>query len=508
MPCPSASAPDAYREFFRRAICGVDIEPLRDVPFEVDLTLRALPGVQMLQGRVHGARGRRTRALLADGIDDLSLIVNLGGPYVVSQGGNELVLADGEATLVSLTEPVSLAHHPPGHVLGLRIPRARLAPLISRAEDSCVRRISHGVHALRLLTDYVAIALRDDSAPSREVQHLVSSHIHDLVAVAVGATRDAAQAARDGGVRAAQLHAIKQDIAGNLRRPEPLERGVGRVGEAVAVAEAVEAALALAVVAELLQAADGVDVPGHAVRAAACRRRRVDRRNRGRADPWPAGAGGPTVSITACSLSWRGWRGSSKAPPSTVEHDRVERARSGPGPSGTASSIATVMSASAEPDRAGDPLDRGDDGRLVEQHHREGLGRDGDGHLRPRPTAARGRRPPPAPGRRRGRARDSLESSAISSISSVSNPASSRKRRASWIGLSSSSPRTPPSEKSLSTTALELERPLAALGVVRGEAAQPVGAHLHVGDLVGEHPVLAELEHRVAGHDRRTRASC
>ena len=32
-----------------------------------------------------------------------------------------------------------------------------------------------------------------------------------------------------------------------------------------------------------------------------------------------------------------------------------------------------------------------------------------------------------------------------------------------------------------------------------GEAAQPVGAHLHVGDLVGEHPVLAELEDRVAG---------
>ena len=46
--------------------------------------------------------------------------------------------------------------------------------------------------------------------------------------------------------------------------------------------------------------------------------------------------------------------------------------------------------------------------------------------------------------------------------------------------------------------ALELERTLAALRVLLGEAAQPVRAHLHVGDLVGEHPVLAELEHRVA----------
>jgi AraC-like DNA-binding protein len=213
---PEPQRPDAYREFFRRSICGVDIEPIRDVPFEVDLTMRALPGVQMLRGRVHGARGRRTRALVADGIDDFSLIVNLGGPYVVSQGSNELVLADGEATLVSLTEPVSLAHHPPGHVLGLRIPRARLAPLISRVEDSCVRRIPHGVHALRLLTDYVAIASGDDSAPSREVQHLVASHIHDLVAVAIGATRDAMEMAHGRGLRAARLHAIKQDVAQNL----------------------------------------------------------------------------------------------------------------------------------------------------------------------------------------------------------------------------------------------------------------------------------------------------
>src|SRR3546814_1996062 len=35
--------------------------------------------------------------------------------------------------------------------------------------------------------------------------------------------------------------------------------------------------------------------------------------------------------------------------------------------------------------------------------------------------------------------------------------------------------------------------------VVHRQLAEPVGAHLHVGHLVGQHPVLAELEHRVAG---------
>ena len=45
---------------------------------------------------------------------------------------------------------------------------------------------------------------------------------------------------------------------------------------------------------------------------------------------------------------------------------------------------------------------------------------------------------------------------------------------------------------------LEVERLLLALGIVDGDAPQPVRAHLHVGDLVGQHPVLAELEHRIA----------
>ena len=39
---------------------------------------------------------------------------------------------------------------------------------------------------------------------------------------------------------------------------------------------------------------------------------------------------------------------------------------------------------------------------------------------------------------------------------------------------------------------LEVERTLLSLGIFRRDLAQPVRPHLHVGDLVGEHPVLAE----------------
>jgi AraC-like DNA-binding protein len=46
--------------------------------------------------------------------------------------------------------------------------------------------------------------------------HLAVSHVYDLAAMALGATRDAAEAAKRRGVRAARLQTIKADIRGRL----------------------------------------------------------------------------------------------------------------------------------------------------------------------------------------------------------------------------------------------------------------------------------------------------
>jgi AraC-like DNA-binding protein len=213
---PEHKRPDIYREFCGRSVLRLDIEPVRDLPFEADVTVQALPGLHLFSGRAHGSRNRRTREMLADGVDDFALVVNLGGPHFVSQGEQEVVLGDGEATLVSLADPCSFAHRPPGGVIALRMSRERLAPLMTRPEDCFLRPIPHGTHALKLLTDYVNVAWGKHPIASRDLQHLFVTHIYDLAAVAIGATRDAADAARGRGMRAARLRAIKQDIAQNL----------------------------------------------------------------------------------------------------------------------------------------------------------------------------------------------------------------------------------------------------------------------------------------------------
>jgi transcriptional regulator GlxA family with amidase domain len=45
-------------------------------------------------------------------------------------------------------------------------------------------------------------------------------HVYDLMALAVGATRDAAETAESRGLRAARLQALKDDIAQNIDQPD------------------------------------------------------------------------------------------------------------------------------------------------------------------------------------------------------------------------------------------------------------------------------------------------
>ena len=55
-----------------------------------------------------------------------------------------------------------------------------------------------------------------ESLHAPELQRLVATHIHDLIALVVGATRDGSGIAEGRGIRAARLRAIMSDITANL----------------------------------------------------------------------------------------------------------------------------------------------------------------------------------------------------------------------------------------------------------------------------------------------------
>jgi AraC-like DNA-binding protein len=241
---PDRDRPAMSREFFGREIIKYDLEPLPDVPLDIDVTLQALPGLMMMTGRAHGSHNKRTReTLAADPTDDIGLVVNLCGPLRVTHEQQELILGDGEATLVAMGETCSFTHLPPGDIIALRVPRKQFAPLVTAVDDCCFRRIPGSTPALRLLTDYIKVSQNGAGIAGHGLQHLVVSHVYDLMAMMIGATRDAMATAEGRGLRAARLSSIKQDITNNLdqadlsvaalaRRHGLTERHVQRLFEA------------------------------------------------------------------------------------------------------------------------------------------------------------------------------------------------------------------------------------------------------------------------------------
>jgi len=217
---PARERPSLFREVLGHK-STYEPEFLPGVPLELDFEFQTLPGLMMMQGRVHGIRTSRSRAAIAaDATDDIDLLVNLNGRLQVTHGDREVVLAEGEAALVSLADVYSFVHQSPGGVIALRISCSQFAPLVTGVHDLCYRPIPGDTPALKLLIDYLKVARDSQRIACLDLQRAFVRHIHDLMALAVGATRDAAEAAQAGGLRAAKLQALKNDIAGCLDQPD------------------------------------------------------------------------------------------------------------------------------------------------------------------------------------------------------------------------------------------------------------------------------------------------
>jgi AraC-like DNA-binding protein len=209
-----------WREVMGRSVLRIDIEPLPDVAFHADIALRAMPGLTFAQAAMWGARETRTRELLSDGNDSVALVLNLSGPFIASQRDRDIVLGDGDAFLLSFAEVGSFIRPVPGKSIGIALPFSALAPLVPNFEDTLMRPIPHDTEAMRLLTGYVGLLQNGRALENPELRRLAVVHFHDLLALALGATRDAAALAEGRGGRAARLRAIKVDIVENLGRSD------------------------------------------------------------------------------------------------------------------------------------------------------------------------------------------------------------------------------------------------------------------------------------------------
>jgi AraC-like DNA-binding protein len=215
---PPAERTAAWRELYGRSVLRLEIEALTQQAFSSEITINSLPGLDIVRGRSSPFRVGRTRELLTDGDDGLILqLTNVDGR--ASQLGRDIAVAANDAVLLSNADVGSFTFPAACTVLALRLRRAVLAPLVRDLDLALVRSVPRQYEALRLLTRYLGML---DEAPLTEpsLQRLASTHVYDLVALALGATGDASELARGRGIRAARLHAVKAYIAENLHRTE------------------------------------------------------------------------------------------------------------------------------------------------------------------------------------------------------------------------------------------------------------------------------------------------
>jgi AraC-type DNA-binding domain-containing proteins len=208
-----------WREHYGHNVLRADIAPVDDASFDAAVVSRTLPGLQLVSGRFTAARIIRTREMIADGNDDLSLLVNQTGNVTVSARGREVTLRENDAVLISSGEAVVFDRRSFGESIAIRIPYSILSPVVVDVDDAIMRHISRDAPALRLLTSYSNTLLGDDHAvETPALRHHVATHVLDLVALALGATREAAGVARGRGIPAARLRAAKLHIIDNINR--------------------------------------------------------------------------------------------------------------------------------------------------------------------------------------------------------------------------------------------------------------------------------------------------
>jgi AraC-like DNA-binding protein len=204
----------AFREFFGPSVFGTSIVPAADASFHADVTVRSASNLAVVSSLMSPVCLSRTPTLLADGNDDVSLVVS-SGVGTVSQRGRLITYRGGDAVAITAAEPAINVSPVAARYRCFHVRRAALDSLVPNLDHALSRLVPGRSEALRYLVSY-AVFLERSPPAGAELSRLTAVHLLDLAALVLGAGRDAVVVARSRGLRAARLRAIVADISARL----------------------------------------------------------------------------------------------------------------------------------------------------------------------------------------------------------------------------------------------------------------------------------------------------
>jgi AraC-like DNA-binding protein len=203
---------DAWREVYGRTMLKLEIEPLATGEIHADVLMRKLPDLGIIVGARSPSVYRRERI----DNDDVVLSIGLTEAFEASQFGRTATMGRGAAVAVTGAAPGHILLPAGGEFITWCLPRRTISHAVAGLDEALCRPIAADNAALKLLVRYMSILDEADTLATPDLQRHAATHVHDLIALTIGATREAGDIAKLRGARAARLHAIKQDIDDNL----------------------------------------------------------------------------------------------------------------------------------------------------------------------------------------------------------------------------------------------------------------------------------------------------
>ena len=139
----------AFQKVFGRAIAKADVEPVAGTHLRIQATVRAMPGLGAWIGAFSPIQGRRTRELIADGNDNVTLWMCPEGGSVISQCGREVTHNGDDAMLVSNSDMLSTTMVRRSRHVSLSLPRKVMLTMVPDLEDAFLRSVPKDSEPLR-----------------------------------------------------------------------------------------------------------------------------------------------------------------------------------------------------------------------------------------------------------------------------------------------------------------------------------------------------------------------
>jgi AraC-like DNA-binding protein len=210
---------DYWVEEICRGLVKVDVEPLGEGRLDWAMRMAELPDVRL--GLFEGSaicftakQGDPAPRLYLQMPEAATAMCIVHGPRTLLLDANGAALADAaqrEAQSMVLAA---------GRFRTFGIERKALLALCPDAEEKIVRPLAVDPELNSLMRQYHAFIMNSGATLDVEARAVLAQHIVDLTVLALGPGRDAGEIAKERGLAAARLAAIKKDIFENLSDPD------------------------------------------------------------------------------------------------------------------------------------------------------------------------------------------------------------------------------------------------------------------------------------------------